>query len=274
MSPHAQAHGHHGHGHSHHAFGHHPHHQQPAFFPAAASSSTQPQIQPQQFPTLTRPAFQPHFSSPGPSASASTSSSGPSQPTPIPSMTHVSQSRTYPGNQHTISLPTTPAAAGGSSSSSRPQLNSSQSHSQSQRFGRPRPIKKPSGSTSHKQRNVQMSLEVKVEKAKGFHAFFVPLCKGLPPAPPCSPVHSHGSLSKTALGVHAHENDDALSSPGSSRSTDSSSGHGQGGAASDALNGGQMDYFGIWGSGKERDQWVEDVDTRGGGDGMEVDAVR
>ena len=29
---------------------------------------------------------------------------------------------------------------------------------------------------------------MKVEKAKGFHAFFVPLGKSLPPAPPSSPV--------------------------------------------------------------------------------------
>lgn len=29
---------------------------------------------------------------------------------------------------------------------------------------------------------------MKVEKAKGFHAFFVPLGKGVPAAPPSSPV--------------------------------------------------------------------------------------
>ncbi|WVQ96456.1 hypothetical protein IAU59_003561 [Kwoniella sp. CBS 9459] len=248
MSPHAHTQTH-GLGNSH-AFGHA--HGQP-FFPAAASSSQQmPLQQSHVFPTLTRPAFQPHFSSPGPSTSSasSTTLAGPSQPTPIPS----AQSAQYP-----ISMPTTPAVASSSQSQSRPHVTPSQS--QSHKFGRPRPIKKPSGSTSHKQRNVQMSLEVKVEKAKGFHAFFVPLCKGLPPAPPCSPVHSHGSLAKTNGG------NDALSSPSSSSSSSGHS-HELGGGA-DVLDG-QTDYFGIWGNGKERDQWVEDVEVRRG-DGMEVD---
>jgi hypothetical protein len=55
--------------------------------------------------------------------------------------------------------------------------------------GRPRiPNKKPSHSTRDKSRDVQSSLEKQVEKAKGFHAFFVPLGKNLPPAPPSSPV--------------------------------------------------------------------------------------
>lgn len=50
------------------------------------------------------------------------------------------------------------------------------------------PHKKPSCSTRDKRTDVQQNLEAKVEKAKGFHAFFVPLGKSLPPAPPCSPV--------------------------------------------------------------------------------------
>jgi hypothetical protein len=35
---------------------------------------------------------------------------------------------------------------------------------------------------------VQASLEAKVERAKGFHAFFVPLARSIPPPPPSSPV--------------------------------------------------------------------------------------
>jgi hypothetical protein len=57
---------------------------------------------------------------------------------------------------------------------------------------KPRPkmplVKKPSCSTRDKRNDVQQNLEAKVEKSKGFHAFFVPLGRSLPPAPPSSPV--------------------------------------------------------------------------------------
>lgn len=49
-------------------------------------------------------------------------------------------------------------------------------------------VKKPSCSTREKRNDVQQNLEAKVEKSKGFHAFFVPLGRSLPPAPPSSPV--------------------------------------------------------------------------------------
>jgi hypothetical protein len=49
-------------------------------------------------------------------------------------------------------------------------------------------VKKPSCSTRDKRNDVQQNLEAKVEKSKGFHAFFVPLGRSLPPAPPSSPV--------------------------------------------------------------------------------------
>ncbi|UOH80813.1 hypothetical protein LQV05_003472 [Cryptococcus neoformans] len=115
----------------------------------------------------------------------------------------------------------------------------SQSHSQARRLARPKPLKK-SSSTNGKHRNVQMSLEVKVEKAKGFHAFFVPHCKGgVPPAPPCSPVLGHGSLKER-------------------RDMD-----GENEATS-------IDYFGTWSkhSEKESEQWVENIE-----EGMEVDRI-
>lgn len=43
-------------------------------------------------------------------------------------------------------------------------------------------------STTGKHKNVQVALEVKVERSRGFHAFFVPLARSMPPAPPSSPV--------------------------------------------------------------------------------------
>ena len=41
---------------------------------------------------------------------------------------------------------------------------------------------------------------MKVEKAKGFHAFFVPLGKGVPAAPPSSPVLGARNPSSEANG--------------------------------------------------------------------------
>lgn len=83
-----------------------------------------------------------------------------------------------------------------------------------------------------------MSLEVKVEKAKGFHSFFVPHCKGgVPPAPPCSPVLGQGNLRERR---DMDEESEAIST----------------------------DYFGTWSkhTEKESEQWVENVE-----EGMEVD---
>ncbi|KAK6908236.1 hypothetical protein I203_102237 [Kwoniella mangroviensis CBS 8507] len=171
--------------------------------------------------------------------------SGSGQLTPIPSL---------PQHQQSCSVPPTP------SPSQRPTF--SQSHSLSQRpipsssssfVGRPsKPLKKSSGSTNQKQKNVQMSLELKVEKAKGFHAFFVPLCKNLPPPPPCSPVNGHPPQTQTQTQTQTQ------------------------------LQTG--DYFGQWNKAKSHDQWVEDISNsfnkqnqhqhpnQSGGDGMEVDA--
>jgi len=93
-----------------------------------------------------------------------------------------------PSPHHTItthSLPTTPLA-----SSSKTPITSNK---------RPKPlVKKNSVSTRDKRHDVQSNLEAKVEKSKGFHAFFVPLGRGVPAAPPSSPVlapqdsHGHG----------------------------------------------------------------------------------
>lgn len=53
--------------------------------------------------------------------------------------------------------------------------------------------KKVSSTTTNKVKSVQVSLEVKVERSRGFHAFFVPLARSLPPAPPSSPVFGQSS---------------------------------------------------------------------------------
>lgn len=47
---------------------------------------------------------------------------------------------------------------------------------------------KKMSSTTGKHKSVQVALEVKVERSRGFHAFFVPLARSMPPAPPSSPV--------------------------------------------------------------------------------------
>lgn len=103
--------------------------------------------------------------------------------------------------------------------------------------GRPKPSKKVSTSTASKHKNVQDRLEVKVERAKGFHAFFVPLARTLPPAPPSSPV----------LGQRA--------------------------PPATAANAGGEDYFEGWDKHKvgRREQWVEDVSGEEDS-GMEVDS--
>ncbi|WRT67819.1 uncharacterized protein IL334_004793 [Kwoniella shivajii] len=184
------------------------------------------------------------------STSPITSISGPSQPTPI---------------HHSHSVPSTPITLTSSSSCTTITTNNSRppviTHSQSHRITRPKSMKKPSGSTSQKQKNVQMSLEVKVEKAKGFHAFFVPLCKNLPPAPPCSPVGSHGN----GNGILKQRDDDNQNNGVS----------GFGGNGNDNASGignlTEMDYFGQWNKRKENDQWVEDV-TTSLSEGMDIDA--
>lgn len=90
------------------------------------------------------------------------------------------------------SQPSSPAAAQTSKQAAAPPLQ----HSTSLKCRPKLPHKKPSCSTRDKRADVQSNLEMKVEKAKGFHAFFVPLGKSLPPAPPSSPVlggaqHTH-----------------------------------------------------------------------------------
>lgn len=89
-----------------------------------------------------------------------------------------------------------PAACSFSSASSAPASTSGSpsppptflkpSHSLSKKHRQQMPKKGSSSTGKHK--SVQVSLEVKVERSKGFHAFFVPLARSLPPAPPSSPV--------------------------------------------------------------------------------------
>lgn len=106
------------------------------------------------------------------------------------------------------------------------------------------PIKK-SRSEQAKQRAVQASLENKVSLSRGF-AFFVPLGKSLPPAPPSSPVLSGRSAPCGGL-------------------LDLGSGAMSAAAVAAANNGGkeQPDYFGVWDN-KGEERWVEDMHGRGG----------
>ncbi|WVQ73111.1 hypothetical protein IAR50_002675 [Cryptococcus sp. DSM 104548] len=169
------------------------------------------QAQGQGFSHLTRPMFASTNSTPSPISSSK----------PLQAQHQSQQAYTTPSSPAFSPRPT---PHGQNASSSRL---------------RPKALKK-SSSTSGKHRNVQMSLEVKVEKAKGFQAFFVPLCKGgVPPAPPCSPVLGHGHREMQVQR-------------GNSEETEST---------------GSPDYFGAWArdGGKEREEWVEDVD------GMDVD---
>jgi len=82
---------------------------------------------------------------------------------------------------------------------------------------------------------VQVDLKVKVERAGCFQAFFVPLARTLPPAPPSSPV----------LGQRAPVVETIA----------------------------EGDYFGGWDERKKtvgrREQWVEDVS---GEESMEIDS--
>lgn len=81
----------------------------------------------------------------------------------------------------------TPRISSSSSSSSHPAL-SSKAQPSGHVTKRPKMAKKANSSTTTKQRSVQASLEAKVEKSRGWNAFFVPLARGMPGAPPSSPV--------------------------------------------------------------------------------------
>lgn len=100
-------------------------------------------------------------------------------------------------------------------------------------LSRPKPKKISSSTSKHK--NVQVDLKVKVERAGCFQAFFVPLGRTLPPAPPSSPV----------LGQRAPQSQVV-----------------------------EQDYFGGWDEQRQkkvgrREQWVEDVS---GEESMEIDS--
>ncbi|WWC62510.1 uncharacterized protein I303_105106 [Kwoniella dejecticola CBS 10117] len=233
-------------------------------------------------PGLSRPSNPSYPSYPTPSSSGY----NPSQPTPIPHLSsaqypnhHHSQIQNHTQQQYTVgqslSMPPTPFSVS-PSSSSRPSIPHRMTStgavagpSTSTATSRPnKPLKKSSGSTNQKQKNVQMSLELKVEKAKGFHAFFVPLCKNLPPAPPCSPVNGHGHGHGHHIPKKGHQQHQQLHQADNI-------------AMSNELDLG-LDYFGSWNKSRAHDTWVEDIsnslshvhnhgDGRTG-DGMEVDA--
>jgi hypothetical protein len=97
------------------------------------------------------------------------------RPTPKAFYSYTPSPSHHPITTH--SLPTTPIAS------------SSKTHLPTSTTKRPKPLtKKNSVSTRDKRHDVQSNLEAKVEKSKGFHAFFVPLGRGVPAAPPSSPV--------------------------------------------------------------------------------------
>jgi hypothetical protein len=100
-------------------------------------------------------------------------------------------------------------------------------------LSRPKPKKISSSTSKHK--NVQVDLKVKVERAGCFQAFFVPLARTLPPAPPSSPI----------LGQRLPPSQVV-----------------------------EQDYFGGWDAQRQkkvgrREQWVEDVS---GEESMEIDS--
>ena len=166
---------------------------------------------------------------------------------PIPP--YLTHSTSYPASSsHIITTPTSTLAA-------KPQPHSLSTKGTS--LARPSPCKKPSSSTIAKQKSVQLSLELKVERAKGFHAFFVPLARTLPPAPPSSPV-----LAARQIGPNE------LDTPPTGFALDGGfSGHCSAGSAR-----GVNDYFSGWDKPKvaQREQWVEDVGEDSSG--MEVDS--
>lgn len=148
-----------------------------------------------------RPTAQAYYSMAGPShhilyhhpSPSSLTSPSPSSPSPPPFYSQPSSpTEMYSVSHHEHQAP----------GPSKPALGLGLHHTTSLNLkgkstGRPKlGHKKPSCSTRDKSREVQSSLEKQVEKAKGFQAFFVPLGKGLPAAPPSSPVlgargHTH-----------------------------------------------------------------------------------
>ncbi|CAK9780818.1 hypothetical protein CC85DRAFT_285958 [Cutaneotrichosporon oleaginosum] len=85
--------------------------------------------------------------------------------------------------------PTFPSTASSSSAGNSPSPPHPPCLKPSLSFSsKPRSKSKKMSSTTGKHKNVQVSLEVKVERSRGFHAFFVPLARNMPPAPPSSPV--------------------------------------------------------------------------------------
>jgi hypothetical protein len=141
------------------------------------------------------------------------------------------------------SIPVTPTQAQSSSSSSPAPHILNQSHLKP---CRPKisANKKPTSSSNQKTKSVQKSLEVKVERAKGFHAFFVPLARSMPPAPPSSPVLRPRDSGLDNIDRGPSEESDGFSIG---------------------------DYFGsnCQGFVKGREIWVEDVSEESG---MEVDS--
>ncbi|BEI83051.1 hypothetical protein CcaverHIS002_0309190 [Cutaneotrichosporon cavernicola] len=126
-------------------------------------------------------------------------SSSPPEPSPLfhpkpvrPAFTSSYSSPLLPTSTCTSPpFSSTTGSASASSSPSPPHIpNHKSSHSLS---SKPRAKAKKMSSTTGKHKNVQVALEVKVERSRGFHAFFVPLARSMPPAPPSSPVFGQSS---------------------------------------------------------------------------------
>lgn len=157
-----------------------------------------------------RPTAQTYYSMAGPShhisyhhpSPSSMTSPSPSSPSPPPFYSQPSSPTEMYSVSHHEHHPH--QAVPGPSNPKPPALHHTTSlNMKGKTTGRPKLGKKPSCSTRDKSRDVQSSLEKQVEKAKGFHAFFVPLGKGLPAAPPSSPVlgaHGRGAGHEVTAG--------------------------------------------------------------------------
>ncbi|ORY24283.1 hypothetical protein BCR39DRAFT_325346 [Naematelia encephala] len=189
---------------------------------------------PPQRPIFTHPSPNPH------SHSHSLATPPPAHHlTTPPPLTHTHSSQSFfPQTPRSIPPITTPPSTNNLNPiMSRPNPINPCSRSNSSKFNI-NGNKKLSASTNTKHKAVQLALEQKVDKAKGFHAFFVPLARPIPNAPPSSPVLHPQCTTTTTTNMMGQK---------------------------------EKDYFGKWHEHvtgpKGSQQWVEDVD-----DSMQLDS--
>ncbi|KAL7423058.1 hypothetical protein Q5752_002357 [Cryptotrichosporon argae] len=126
----------------------------------------------------------------------------------LPSAAHKAVA--IPVHAATPLAPSAAPLASSSASASATALAPASASASASASGRLRPkMPKKASSSVTKARAVQCALEVKVEKAKGFHAFFVPLARAVPPAPPSSPV-GHRDAERAGAGDYFYPQHGAL----------------------------------------------------------------